>query len=484
MAMAASTGLCYPEPGDLREPGKREEGLRGSIGQDKLSVEQAKAFELVKKGHNVLITGSGGVGKSRLVQHITHWLGEQRTAFAATAPTGVAAIGIGGCTIHSWAGVAVPAEYNDFWKVLPSARVREAKVLLIDEVSMLSGEMFDCLELAIAIARQEEEFFAWAQAQPELRTYVSRHENPPFHQIYELRDQMPFLAPWGGLQLVLIGDFFQLPPIPVRTPKSSSAVDDELEVPGREMFLNRGWVFQARTWAQCAIRRCELTQVFRQKDEAFIRTLHAIRMGKPLAAEQQRLLRHLPTSLPKRDDGIAPTTLYCTNKKVDAMNLQQLESLQTPQRTCMAKDKWELEGETVQALRTKYGPDSPQFRKVVARMTKDLDRLRRQFHDRDCRAKREVHLKVGAQVMLLANLDLDNALFNGSRGVVQGMCSAAEHREYLVERCKTAEDYERAVLSERHVCVCVHFCVHVTGVHASVCVCVCVHVRGRVHSCV
>ena len=141
----------------------------------------------VKRGRNVLITGSGGVGKSVLVKHIMRWLAEQEKPYAATAPTGVAALNIEGTTFHTWSGIGVPEEYGDFLKAWGKNgardRIEQAHVLLIDEVSMVSGEMLDCLELALAYVRQYGRFKEWKDREPYPQTLsfaeLLRYPPPP-----------------------------------------------------------------------------------------------------------------------------------------------------------------------------------------------------------------------------------------------------------------------------------------------------------------
>jgi ATP-dependent DNA helicase PIF1 len=206
-------------PAAKTKPAKRKE-LR-------FSDEQKHVMELVvDKGKSVFFTGSAGTGKSVLLREIIRRLqrkyGKEIDRVAVTASTGLAACNIGGVTIHSFAGIGLGKEdANTLVKKIrrnPKAKTRwlRTKVLIIDEVSMVDGELFDKLE---SIAR------------------MMRKGGGPF----------------GGIQLIVTGDFFQLPPVP------------DGSKPAR-------FAFDAGQWNTCMDHTIALTHVFRQKDagESFI----------------------------------------------------------------------------------------------------------------------------------------------------------------------------------------------------------------------
>ena len=216
-----------------------------------LSTEQKDVIAaVVDKGKSVFFTGSAGTGKSVLMRSIiANFRDKYRREvdrLAVTASTGLAACVIEGQTLHSWAGIGLGKEPVPelVKKIKRNAKTRQkwlrTKALVIDEVSMVDGELFDKLE---QIARQ------------------IRNNGRPF----------------GGIQLVITGDFFQLPPVPDRNAVAKFA-------------------FDAATWNTCIEHTILLTHIFRQKDPTFANMLNEIRMGKltpATVASFQRLARPL-----------------------------------------------------------------------------------------------------------------------------------------------------------------------------------------------
>ena len=156
-----------------------------------LGADQAKVLEAVQSGRNVFMTGVAGTGKSYTIAAVVEWLRSQGKNVAVTAPTGVAAINIGGETLHSMVGCGVPHLVTDYGRIWDgggggSDKWRSLDVLVIDEIGMVSPEYLD-----------------WVCA-----------------TVREIRG-VPHL-PFGGIQLLCCGDFAQLPPVPN---KSLSLVD-------------------------------------------------------------------------------------------------------------------------------------------------------------------------------------------------------------------------------------------------------------------
>ena len=304
-----------------------------------LSEKQRAAVELAKEGRNCFVTGSGGVGKSFLLETLIAELEALGKRVHVTASTGIAAVNVGGTTLHAWAGVGLGAEPVEELVVRlrfqKKAKARWAcDVLVIDEVSMLDADFFDKLNAIGKRLRQRQ-------------------------------------AAFGGIQLVLCGDFFQLPPV------SAGA---------------RRFVFQSVAWHEAQLHWIELTEVFRQADRAFVSVLERVRWGRldaeVLATLQARVGAQLDTS-----DGIEPTRLYSTNAQVDRINADQLAA---------------LPGDAVQY----------RCRQTFSKLTGDERQKIGDKVAKDCAAQPLIELKIGAQVMLLANLNLELGLCNGSRGVV------------------------------------------------------------------
>jgi len=259
-------------------------------------------------------------------------------------------VNIGGCTLHSWAGIGLGKESvkNLSGKFLYQMKYEPVKrrwqgvrTLILDEISMIDGKLFDKLEELARVMRKNDH-------------------------------------PFGGIQLILSGDFCQLPPVPDRGPKGE-------EIPAT-------FAFEAISWNACVSQPMCLTQVFRQKDQIFVDMLNAIRFGKT-SAKTTQAFRQLSRTV-TYDDGIEPTELFPTRSEVEFSNRTRLEQLPDKVRIYEARDC--------------PGVDSNGNRVTIAHMERLLDRMV---------ALKSVELKAGAQVMLIKNL-VQGQLVNGSLGKV------------------------------------------------------------------
>ena len=303
-----------------------------------LSSDQQVAADVVKGGGNVLITGPAGTGKSTL----SDYLFEEHPELDRTATTGVAAIGVGGCTTASWAGLGLClGEPHEVLREVEGkrravTRIREASMLAIDEMSMMDSRAFTCLD-------------------------------------YVLRRVRTSPKPFGGLQMLFIGDFLQLPP-----------VDPS------------GFAFQSEPWAEGNIRVIELLKIIRQKDSSFAHLLRKIRVGRCDPDVMEMLRSRIRAFDP--NPHIKPVILATHNAIVDQINDKSLRALKTEKHCFVAHDA-----------------GSPYH---VGRL------------DKDCLAPKNLHLRIGAQVMLLTNLDLDSGLANGSLGTVTSFSGDAAVVEF------------------------------------------------------
>ncbi|EFN61107.1 ATP-dependent DNA helicase PIF1 [Camponotus floridanus] len=295
-----------------------------------LTEEQIKILNAVLDGKNIFFTGSAGTGKSFLLKKIISTLPPDVTM--ATASTGVAACHIGGITLHQFAGIGLGTGTKERCFQLASRPSvisiwRKTKHLVIDEISMVDGEFFDKIE---AVAR-----------------HVRRTERP-----------------FGGIQLILCGDFFQLPPV--------SKINDRAK-----------FCFQSEAWQRCIHFNFELQIVHRQKDEAFVKVLNSIRIGRVtddiVNTLKETAKQHIESN------GVLATRLCSHVKEADEINEFQLN---------------ELKSET--KLYTALDSDSS--------MTYMLDQ--------QLPVPGKLILKIGAQVMLLKNININSGLVNGARGVV------------------------------------------------------------------
>ena len=305
----------------------------------KLSEKQQQAYNYMKKGISVFITGSAGVGKSQLIKTFIDENKDYKI-MGITSTTGISALIFGGTTLHSFLGIGlgngsvIDISEKIFQRSYLYKRWNEIETLIIDEISMLSPELFDKLE---EVARNV------------------RHNDKPF----------------GGIQLILSGDFCQLPSI------------------GTDNFC-----FESEKWNECIDETIYLTEIMRQKNKEFQKCLNDIRLGI-ISKNTRKLLDSRINLELKNDFGIKPTKLYCTNHSVDIINNQALDKLAENN-----PDFYEYNME----LHPLPGSRNTQFL---------IDK-----HRKNCNAPETLQLCIGAQVMLLYNLDLDGGLVNGSRGVV------------------------------------------------------------------
>ncbi|PSC73766.1 DNA helicase ATP-dependent [Micractinium conductrix] len=331
-----------------------------------LSQEQAAVLELVRRRQSVFFTGDAGTGKSFLLNHIIDALRQEfgHSCHAHRRKHAALCAGLRRAALHR--------RLREDWKKENKEHLRALQVLIVDEISMVSAEFFELLEQMTRAIRG-----------------------------------LP--APFGGLRLVLCGDFFQLPPISDRW---------RANLP-HNTFLNRGFAFQSPAWRRCDLQCVVLTKVWRQRDPYFLSVLNAVRFGDNAVAAA--LARECGAPLPERE-GVKPTQLYSRNADVDRVNAEELARLPGSALDFGAKDDVILD------------PDNVMRGMSAQELSRDTQRLEKSEFFRDCLAARCFQLKVGAQVMLVKNLELSGSsrmLVNGSRGVVTRFMPLAEYKAEL-----------------------------------------------------
>ena len=236
-------------------------------------MNQARALEILKTGANVFLTGEPGAGKTYVINQYIAWLEAAGLHVAVTASTGIAATHIGGMTIHSWSGVGARDTINQYdldqimtrEKVVK--RIKKAQVLIIDEISMIDGVMLDMVDVIARTARQKSDAF-------------------------------------GGLQVIFVGDFFQLPPV-------------------TKMGNMMRYGFESRAWENARPLVCYLSDQFRQEDEQLLALLNSIRRNE--IEEEHYTLLNEQTDIGY--ENIEPTRLYTHNADVDLVNNTKLAAL-------------------------------------------------------------------------------------------------------------------------------------------------------------
>lgn len=311
----------------------------------KFSTSCQKAFfEAFFGGKNICLSGQAGTGKSWSVDAICKFLDSKGIYAAKTALTGVAAVNIGGLTIHSFAGVGLAEgsadeiirEIRKKKSSKAPKRIRSVKVLFIDEISMASASFLDKLDEVFRVFR-----------------YDSR--------------------PFGGVQLVMIGDFLQLPPV---------------FKAGFGEYKKDGFAFESQFWNNNDIQVIHLKEIVRQKDKTFSDLLNRIRVGD--VSDLSPLLSRVGAKVDAPSD-IKPVQMYCRNVDVDLANARELTGLPG----------------LIQHFHS----------------TTDGGEHYEKFFDKNCIAPKVLSLKKGAQVMLLTNEFFDEGLINGSIGVVTDFSS-------------------------------------------------------------
>ncbi|OAD60941.1 ATP-dependent DNA helicase PIF1 [Eufriesea mexicana] len=298
--------------------------------KEQITDEQNKILNAVLSGKNVFFTGSAGTGKSFLLRTIIAALPPDVTV--ATASTGVAACHIGGQTLHQFSGIGLGTANLERCVQMASrnssaASWRKTKHLIIDEISMVDGDYFDKIE---AVAR-----------------HIRKSERP-----------------FGGIQLILCGDFFQLPPVSTKD-------------------KNTKFCFQSEAWEKCVHFNFELQTVHRQKDPEFVKILNSIRIGRVTDDIAERLKATAKQKI--ENNGILATRLCSHVNEAEEINEHQLNSLEGESKIYIAQDS-------------------------DVSMTNTLNQ--------QLTVPDKLILKVGAQVMLLKNVNISDGLVNGARGVV------------------------------------------------------------------
>jgi len=241
-------------------------------------MKQSEALDILMMGKNVFLTGQAGSGKTFLINRYVRFLKKNKVGVAITASTGIAATHLGGITIHSWSGIGIKKVLTDaeITKLNSNERVRDrvnaAKVLIIDEVSMLHSYRLDTINKICKVLRHSE-------------------------------------LPFGGLQVIFCGDFFQLPPIKDEGEEKSS------------------FAYKAAAWGALNLSVCYIREQHRQWDEDYLRILNDIRTSSLEESTFEKLATRLNAKL---TEGIVPTKLYSHNVDVDAINNLELSKIDGP----------------------------------------------------------------------------------------------------------------------------------------------------------
>ena len=329
-----------------------------------LSNEQRLAYEKYIQGYNLFITGPGGSGKSELIKNIYENAKNAKKKIQVCALTGRAALLLN-CearTLHSWAGIGLGKGPIDqiIKKIFANKRSlknwRSTSVLVVDEVSMLSYKLFEMLNKIGKLVRGI--------------------------------NQLPF----GGIQVIFTGDFFQLPPVGDKEDNDSSR-----------------FCFESEEWNMVFDKKCQiqLKKIFRQSDEEYATILNQIREGKITRKSCNKLYEYVGRSV--EEGSIKPTKLLPTRFQAESINnyemslISDVDSHQFQLKYCKVLPMTEEEKET----RKNFNDD-------------DIDYELKYMHD-NMTCDDIVNIKIGATVMCIINIPCtENSplLCNGSQGIV------------------------------------------------------------------
>jgi ATP-dependent exoDNAse (exonuclease V) alpha subunit len=311
------------------------------------NTTQEEALETIENNSNYFLTGGAGVGKSYVIKQF-HDQTDKNVVLTAT--TGIAALNLGGETIHRFLGIGIstrPFELPKLfglwdkikrastpWDKTRMAVIRSLDAIVIDEISMLRRDQFELIDAVLA----------------------------------HIKDNT---LPFGGVKLLCIGDFCQLPPV---------ITSDDLI---KYKDLKSPYCFQSDLWEQSGIQTLNLTKNFRQSSGKFLEALGEIRVGKVSDEVNDMLLARMNAKL---ETDLTPVKLFSHNYRVEQENLEKLN---------------QLPDEKINSHAIMIGK---QF---------DIDALKR-----DCPAEETLSFCKGAQVMMINN-DMDNKWVNGSMGIIE-----------------------------------------------------------------
>src|SRR3989338_2694093 len=315
------------------------------------TMTQDTALSILKTGKNIFLTGEPGSGKTHTINRYVSYLKEHGVEPAITASTGIAATHIDGMTIHSWSGIGIKKELSpaDFGRVISlrraSARVKKAGVLIIDEISILDSKTLNLIDTVCRAIKRSSE-------------------------------------PFGGIRIVLVGDFFQLPP-----------VRREEEEPYK-------FAFESEAWITANLSVCYLTEQHRQSDSKFLEVLSAIRSGQVSQEHRQCLNGCLADSNSPRIKNV--TKFFPHNEDVNRINAEELQK---------------LPGKSKSFVMTGRGKDNL------------VEQLKR-----GCLSPENLELKKGAIVMFTKN-NFQRGFVNGTIGTIAGF-DQYEDENYPIVRTR------------------------------------------------
>lgn len=335
-----------------------------------LSDEQIYALELFKQGNNLLISGPGGTGKSKLIRDFVYYAKENKKKIQITALTGCASLllGLNAKTIHSWSGIRLCKGTNE--SIIEQAcknknakkNWKSVQILIIDEGSMMSRKMFDVLN---AIAK--------------------KIRNDP--------------RPFGNIQVIVTCDFYQLPPIETQGEQESG-----------EFCFESPQYFDTFPLENHVL----LTKIFRQNDPQYIEILNEVRKGKLTPPTIEILKKYVNRDYNiEENNGIYLTKLFPTRSRVDNLNNQMFDALEdSPKSYELTKSR-----NTLLYMESGKAIEKEKIDLCMCLQQRDIDNEINQLIS-SSPALEKLSLKINTMVMCNINLDMERKICNGSQGIV------------------------------------------------------------------
>jgi len=290
-----------------------------------MNEKQTEAINIVKKGKNLFLTGAAGTGKSYTLKEIVNYLEINNINFGLTALTGCASVLINGQTIHSFLCLGISNNLNEIKNNLLKFKgiynkLIKLDTLIIDEISMMDNVLFELID--------------------NILKWIKNNDKP-----------------FGNVQMILVGDFYQLPPI------------------------NNNYCFTSELWTKLNLNNIILTDIIRQKDDNKLQQiLQDIRNGD-ISDDTISILKSMSNTKFDNLDNIKPTRLYPINTNVDKINNYEYNKL------------------------LKINNFKEYEYKAYSNSNKNIDTY-------------NIKLTLNVQIMVIRNIDLKNKLFNGTRGIV------------------------------------------------------------------
>ncbi|ESA43436.1 PIF1, variant [Neurospora crassa OR74A] len=372
----------YYAPKEKPLKSKQKQSSSGVEELPPLNLEQEQIVQLAERGDNIFYTGSAGSGKSRVLKAIVERLRDMGKIVQVVAPTGKAAFNVHGITTWSYVGWSPGLTrqsiedlvFKSKYSAAAKSRIQYTDVLIIDEISMVENHHFERLNTVHKSIRNDD-------------------------------------SPFGGVQVIVVGDFCQLPPVlpfelcyycGSKMDKNDSRTERGRTytcVPCNATFTDEDkWAFRSKSWKECNFRTMHLTQIHRQSDPKFVDILQKCRIGVHLTNQDIDLLVNHASNT-----GNA-TKLFPTRSEARSVNNREFSKLKGKPRVfnCIDEFHWNRELHPELEYLGENNPDGT------------LKALQEQV------LEPKVELEVGMPVVLFQNLDVAKGLVNGSQGVVIG----------------------------------------------------------------